>query len=211
MTTPGAWRFPEDADVADPFETREFYELCYAYRCTSPADPAGVIVNFEAVKDFGRKCLSDGDARELAYAKRLDVIRNALKVPDGESVESCAARTMKTLGVVVERGARNAEYARRLQDALRDLLPVAEETCKRWPNDDCYLIPTARARDALLLHIVRDLPAPLPPGTIVDGADYARTGLSQCMTEKHCQWMPWCRINSMCWLATSTPSSGASR
>lgn len=32
---------------------------------------------------------------------------------------------------------------------LRDLLPVAEETCKRWPNDDCFLIPTANARNFL--------------------------------------------------------------
>lgn len=29
---------------------------------------------------------------------------------------------------------------------LQALLPVAEETCKRWPNDDCFLIPTENAR-----------------------------------------------------------------
>jgi hypothetical protein len=30
--------------------------------------------------------------------------------------------------------------------ALENLLPVADETCKRWPNDDCFLVPTAEAR-----------------------------------------------------------------
>jgi hypothetical protein len=39
--------------------------------------------------------------------------------------------------------------ARKLLAALRDVLPVAEETCERWPNDDCYLLPTARAKAAL--------------------------------------------------------------
>ena len=41
------------------------------------------------------------------------------------------------------------DAAKRLEEALRNLLPVADETCKRWPNDDCFLIPTANARAVL--------------------------------------------------------------
>lgn len=38
------------------------------------------------------------------------------------------------------------EDRKRLMEALTNLLPVAKETCNRWPNDDCYLVPTAHAR-----------------------------------------------------------------
>lgn len=34
---------------------------------------------------------------------------------------------------------------RALRKACKLLLPVAKETCKRWPNDDCYLAPVAKA------------------------------------------------------------------
>lgn len=37
----------------------------------------------------------------------------------------------------------------KLVEALKNLIPVAEETCKQWPNDDCFLTPTEAARKAL--------------------------------------------------------------
>ena len=41
---------------------------------------------------------------------------------------------------------------RELVEALHDLVPVAQETCKQWSNDDCFLIPTEKARKLLAKH-----------------------------------------------------------
>lgn len=50
--------YPEDADVADPFDSREFYELCQTYRHMRDYGPIGapvlVVEAFEAIKDFGK-------------------------------------------------------------------------------------------------------------------------------------------------------------
>lgn len=48
--------YPEDdAEVADPFESREFYELCQAYRHSGYLFPQETIRAFEALKNFCRK------------------------------------------------------------------------------------------------------------------------------------------------------------
>lgn len=48
--------YPEDdAEVTDPFESREFYELCQAYRHSGHLSPQETISRFEAVKEFARK------------------------------------------------------------------------------------------------------------------------------------------------------------
>jgi hypothetical protein len=43
----------------------------------------------------------------------------------------------------------DTERIAQLEQALAELLPVAQETCDRWPNDDCFLIPVAKARATL--------------------------------------------------------------
>jgi hypothetical protein len=90
VNAPVAGAYEEDADVRDPFDTREFYELCQTYRHSRDYGPIGspalVVEAFEAVKDFGKRAVARSISDGTAELERLQARINQLEV---ESMQVC--------------------------------------------------------------------------------------------------------------------------
>lgn len=58
-------------DKAQPFESRAFFELCQHYRVMPPHKITEVCQAFEAVKEFGKRALSQTAGRWIPVSERL--------------------------------------------------------------------------------------------------------------------------------------------
>lgn len=58
------------SNPGNPFDTREFYELCQQYRHTPGHKLSEIVDAFEAVKDFGKRSISDSSPRWIPVSEK---------------------------------------------------------------------------------------------------------------------------------------------
>jgi hypothetical protein len=113
--------------MSDPFNSRDFYELCQVYRHADPLKPAGVVEAFEALKDYGRKAVAD-------RVERFPVIDH------DAAVERCA-------WVIGELDGGSPDRDRALQDAINAVRALKAGVPRAYPGFDNLPTPRTDAVD----------------------------------------------------------------